>query len=87
MFIMTLPGLVLVQAVEPAAVTVVTPLSREKGPAGRTDRPGRSGLSTRNSLRWQFAHRPADYRLGAGEPFMVIRPEPVMLQGMENWQG
>jgi hypothetical protein len=38
-------------------------------------------------LRWQVAHRPADYRLDAGEPFTVIRLEPVMLQGMENWQG
>ena len=30
MFIVTLPGLVLVQALEPASVTVVTPLSRER---------------------------------------------------------
>jgi hypothetical protein len=30
---------------------------------------------------------PADYRLGAGEPFTVTRPGLVVLQGMENWQG
>jgi hypothetical protein len=29
---------------------------------------------------------PADYRLGAEEPFRVTRPGPVVLQGMENWQ-
>ena len=29
-FIVTLPGLVLVQATEPASVTIVTPLSRER---------------------------------------------------------
>jgi hypothetical protein len=30
MFIVTLPGQVLIQALEPASVTVVTPLSRER---------------------------------------------------------
>ena len=58
-----------------------------KGLAGRTDRPVRSASSTRDSLRWQVAHRPADYHLGAGEPFTATRRGLVVLKGMENWQG